>query len=195
MLKNKTVPNPVKRHTFSKPAKPLAPPTPRASTLGLDRLALEKRAAASQEEEIKKRRRVDSQEPHFKGLYALPSHNIGLLTSAKFLPSPRLAQVMHASVLKKHPLILVASLQRVARYSRPIGDGVTITEVSLRPSLLHFSLIFRRGHLSASRKGRTTPAWPRRLSTSFQPRPWPLWEAARSSKLGADPPLGERPFS
>jgi hypothetical protein len=76
---------------------------------------------------------------------------------------------MHASVLKKHPLILVASLQRVVRYSKPIDDGVTITEVSLRPSLSHFSLIFRRGHLGASRKGRKPPAWPRRLSTSFQP--------------------------
>jgi hypothetical protein len=40
---------------------------------------------------------------------------------------------MPASVQKKHPLILVASLQKVVRYSKLIDDGVTITEVSLRP--------------------------------------------------------------
>ncbi|KAF9456689.1 hypothetical protein BDZ94DRAFT_1241351 [Collybia nuda] len=35
------------RHTFRQPAKPIEPPTPRASLLGLDRLAQEKRAAAA----------------------------------------------------------------------------------------------------------------------------------------------------
>lgn len=34
-------------HTFRAPAKPLEPPTPRTSVLGLDRLAHEKRAAAA----------------------------------------------------------------------------------------------------------------------------------------------------
>ena len=75
MSSNGAVPNAAKHHTFTKPAKPPAPPTPRASTLGLDRLALEKRASAAQEEENRKRRRVDGQEPHFKGMYALPSYN------------------------------------------------------------------------------------------------------------------------
>ena len=55
------------QHTFRKPATPLEPPTPRVSTLGLDRLAMEKRAAAPQEDDNKKRRRLDSREPHFKG--------------------------------------------------------------------------------------------------------------------------------
>ena len=82
MLSNETVLNLVKRHTFAKPA---APPTPRASTLGLDRLALEKRALSSQEEE-RKRRRVDNQEPHFKGMHVLPSYNINL-SNQRTVPS------------------------------------------------------------------------------------------------------------
>ena len=55
------------QHTFRQPAKPLEPPTPRASNLGLDRLAIEKRAAALQEDGNKKRQRVDNGEPYFKG--------------------------------------------------------------------------------------------------------------------------------
>ncbi|KAH9964577.1 P-loop containing nucleoside triphosphate hydrolase protein [Russula dissimulans] len=50
------------RHTFRKPE----PPTPRVSTLGLDRLAMEKRAAALEEHGNKKRPRLDSRETHFK---------------------------------------------------------------------------------------------------------------------------------
>ncbi|KAJ2923805.1 hypothetical protein H1R20_g13289, partial [Candolleomyces eurysporus] len=61
-----------KRHTFRQPAKPLEPPTPRTSVLGLDRLAMEKRAAAALEnnrvgDESRKRPRLDAgDEPHFK---------------------------------------------------------------------------------------------------------------------------------
>ncbi|TFK18800.1 pre-mRNA splicing factor [Coprinopsis marcescibilis] len=60
-----------KRHTFKQPAK-LEPPTPRASVLGLDRLASEKRAAqaldrAGGSNESRKRPRLDDgDEPHFK---------------------------------------------------------------------------------------------------------------------------------
>ncbi|KAL1940616.1 hypothetical protein VTO73DRAFT_8051 [Trametes versicolor] len=57
-------------HTFRRPNKPLAPPTPRASVLGLDRLAQEKRAAAAAAngEGSRKKARLDDDgdEPHFK---------------------------------------------------------------------------------------------------------------------------------
>ncbi|KAJ7630356.1 pre-mRNA splicing factor [Roridomyces roridus] len=54
------------RHTFRQPARPLEPPTPRASVLGLDRLAKEKRAAAAAEGSRKKPRLDDDSEPFFK---------------------------------------------------------------------------------------------------------------------------------
>ncbi|KAH8980006.1 putative PRP16-RNA-dependent ATPase [Lactarius akahatsu] len=54
------------QHTFRQPAKPLDPPTPRASTLGLDRLASEKRAAAAQNGGDAKRLRFDKGEAQFK---------------------------------------------------------------------------------------------------------------------------------
>ncbi|KAF8350297.1 P-loop containing nucleoside triphosphate hydrolase protein [Amanita rubescens] len=60
------------QHTFRQPARPLAPPTPRASLLGLDRLAQEKRAAAAEDgnrgqDGSRKRPRLDEgKEPLFK---------------------------------------------------------------------------------------------------------------------------------
>ncbi|KAM5542240.1 hypothetical protein V8D89_004113 [Ganoderma adspersum] len=57
------------KHTFRQPAKPLAPPTPRSSVLGLDRLAQEKRAAKEANGEgSRKRARLDGNEdePVFK---------------------------------------------------------------------------------------------------------------------------------
>ncbi|OBZ79971.1 Pre-mRNA-splicing factor ATP-dependent RNA helicase PRP16 [Grifola frondosa] len=57
------------RHTFRQPAKPLEPPTPRTSVLGLDRLAQEKRAAAAAtngEGSRKKPRLNGDSEPLFK---------------------------------------------------------------------------------------------------------------------------------
>ncbi|KAK7064818.1 Pre-mRNA-splicing factor ATP-dependent RNA helicase PRP16 [Favolaschia claudopus] len=57
------------RHTFKQPAKPLEPPTPRTSLLGLDRLAQEKRAAAANgnDQGSRKRPRLDNgSEPVFK---------------------------------------------------------------------------------------------------------------------------------
>ncbi|KAI0327247.1 P-loop containing nucleoside triphosphate hydrolase protein [Cubamyces sp. BRFM 1775] len=58
------------KHTFRQPNKPLAPPTPRASVLGLDRLAQEKRAAAASAngEGSRKKARLDEDgdEPLFK---------------------------------------------------------------------------------------------------------------------------------
>ncbi|CCL99949.1 uncharacterized protein FIBRA_01974 [Fibroporia radiculosa] len=55
-------------HTFRQPAKPIPPPTPRASVLGLDRLAQEKRAAAvvNGEGSRKKPRLDDGTNPVFK---------------------------------------------------------------------------------------------------------------------------------
>ncbi|KIL71099.1 hypothetical protein M378DRAFT_6935 [Amanita muscaria Koide BX008] len=60
------------QHTFRQPAKPLPPPTPRASLLGLDRLAQEKRAAQFEkngndnEGSRKKPKYDEGQEPRFK---------------------------------------------------------------------------------------------------------------------------------
>ncbi|PVF97099.1 putative PRP16-RNA-dependent ATPase [Serendipita vermifera] len=51
------------QHTFKAPAKPIQPPTPRQSLLGLDKLAQEKRSAAQaalQDESSRKRSRTDS---------------------------------------------------------------------------------------------------------------------------------------
>jgi len=56
----------LQRHTFKRPAKPLEPPTPRTSILGLDRLAMEKRASAALERDSNKRPRLD-EGAHFKG--------------------------------------------------------------------------------------------------------------------------------
>jgi len=65
---NLMVHNVSQQHTFRKPATPLEPPTPQVSVLGLDRLAIEKRAASSQGDGNGKRQRLDSREPHFKGM-------------------------------------------------------------------------------------------------------------------------------
>jgi pre-mRNA-splicing factor ATP-dependent RNA helicase DHX38/PRP16 len=65
---NLVVHNINQQHTFRKPAAPFEPPTPRVSALGLDRLAIEKRAASSQGDGNGKRQRLDSREPHFKGM-------------------------------------------------------------------------------------------------------------------------------
>lgn len=61
----------LQRHTFKAPAKPIEPPTPRGSLLGLDRLAKEKRDAAALEngDSSRKRPRLDDSEPRFKGMY------------------------------------------------------------------------------------------------------------------------------
>ncbi|TDL14984.1 hypothetical protein BD410DRAFT_856987 [Rickenella mellea] len=56
-------------HTFRKPAKPIEPPTPRSSLLGLEQLAKDKRAAAAAlaEGSSRKRPRVENgDEPAFK---------------------------------------------------------------------------------------------------------------------------------
>jgi hypothetical protein len=57
----------LKQHKFKQPAKPLEPPTPRTSVLGLDRLAKEKRTAAALNDGNRKKPRFDSGEPLFKG--------------------------------------------------------------------------------------------------------------------------------
>jgi pre-mRNA-splicing factor ATP-dependent RNA helicase DHX38/PRP16 len=55
------------RHAFKQPSKPLEPPTPRTSVLGLDRLAIEKRAAQNGGDGSRKKARLDDDEPMFKG--------------------------------------------------------------------------------------------------------------------------------
>lgn len=64
---------------FRTPAKPLEPPTPRTSVLGLDRLAVEKRKAAAAELSRKKPRVGGNEEGEsssglFKGTVLYPSH-------------------------------------------------------------------------------------------------------------------------
>ena len=60
------------QHTFRQPAKPLQPPTPRTSVLGLDRLAAEKRAReAANGDNSRKRPRLDYEDGQFKGLPVL----------------------------------------------------------------------------------------------------------------------------
>ncbi|KAG5730297.1 Pre-mRNA-splicing factor ATP-dependent RNA helicase PRP16 [Termitomyces sp. T112] len=55
------------RHVFRQPAKPIEPPTPRSSLLGLDRLAQEKRAANHVNDSSRKKPRLDDgSEPIFK---------------------------------------------------------------------------------------------------------------------------------
>lgn len=56
----------LKQHKFKPPARPLEPPTPRTSVLGLDRLAKEKRAASNLEDGDMKRQKLDS-DRLFKG--------------------------------------------------------------------------------------------------------------------------------
>ncbi|KAF9646831.1 hypothetical protein BDM02DRAFT_3099226 [Thelephora ganbajun] len=48
------------QHKFKQPAKPLEPPTPRTSVLGLDRLAKEKRAASTSQDGDRKRLKLNS---------------------------------------------------------------------------------------------------------------------------------------
>ena len=58
------------RHAFRQPVRPIEPPTPRASVLGLDRLAQEKREAASGM--ARKKPRLDNDdEPIFKGFISI----------------------------------------------------------------------------------------------------------------------------
>ncbi|KAF7796079.1 hypothetical protein EIP86_007250 [Pleurotus ostreatoroseus] len=71
------------RHTFRQPARPIAPPTPRASVLGLDRLAQEKRAAAAANgssngngEGSRKKPRLDDEGPQFK-VPSIPASRMG----------------------------------------------------------------------------------------------------------------------
>lgn len=67
-LKRTLTPRRHQRHTFRQPARPIQPPTPRTSVLGLDRLAQEKRAAAAANGEgSRKKPRLDDGEPMFKG--------------------------------------------------------------------------------------------------------------------------------
>lgn len=61
--------NYLQQHIFKKPARPLEPPTPRTSILGLDRLAKEKRTAIEEEGSRKRAKYADDgNEPVFKGM-------------------------------------------------------------------------------------------------------------------------------
>lgn len=91
---NRIVHNVNQQHTFRKPATPLEPPTPRVSALGLDRLAIEKRAAAAQGDDNRKRQRLDNREPHFKGTKDFPSLNV--VFRPHTVPSLPASRTIHA---------------------------------------------------------------------------------------------------
>ncbi|KAH7926220.1 P-loop containing nucleoside triphosphate hydrolase protein [Leucogyrophana mollusca] len=76
------------RHTFRQPAKPIEPPTPRGSLLGLDRLAKEKRDAASFENgpSRKKPRLEDGNDAMFK-VPSLPARGNNLRQRGEETPS------------------------------------------------------------------------------------------------------------
>lgn len=60
----------LQQHTFKRPARPIEPPTPRTSILGLDKLALEKRTQAQENGNGngRKRFRIErDDDPVFKG--------------------------------------------------------------------------------------------------------------------------------
>ncbi|KAI0344289.1 P-loop containing nucleoside triphosphate hydrolase protein [Trametopsis cervina] len=78
-------------HTFRQPARPLEPPTPRTSVLGLDRLAQEKRAAnaAALSEGSRKKPRLDNGS---NTVFKVPA-----------LPAPRAHQRHHGEETPSHP--------------------------------------------------------------------------------------------
>lgn len=99
------------RHTFRQPAKPMEPPTPRGSLLGLDRLALEKRTAAANGngEGSRKRPRIhDGPEPFFKGGVLYLFNRLLLNISSQFLVFQLPARVALVNELKRHLVILEA---------------------------------------------------------------------------------------
>ncbi|KAF9513871.1 hypothetical protein BS47DRAFT_1295708 [Hydnum rufescens UP504] len=106
---------PESRHTFRTPAKPLEPPTPRTSVLGLDRLALEKRKTTAVESSRKKPR-VEDGEPT-SGLFKVPS-----------LPASKLHTRERVEDTPSHPGGLSESARKVLeerRRARQQAPGVT----------------------------------------------------------------------
>ena len=78
----------LQRHTFRKP---LEPPTPRRSVLGLDRLAKEKRAEREEEESLQRKRPRLGDDPVFKGVSpgSLATSHFDYIISSKFTLAPR----------------------------------------------------------------------------------------------------------
>ncbi|SJL05479.1 related to PRP16-RNA-dependent ATPase [Armillaria ostoyae] len=74
------------RHTFRQPAKPLEPPTPRTSILGLDRLAKEKRAANMGHDEGNRKKARYDDEAVFK-VPSLPARNSNIRQRGEETPS------------------------------------------------------------------------------------------------------------
>lgn len=72
----------MQRHAFKAPARPLEPPTPRTSVLGLDKLAREKREAQADQDGSRKRPRTDD---GFKGARSAVCNDFNILnyTSAR----------------------------------------------------------------------------------------------------------------
>lgn len=106
LFSNLVVHNISQQHTFRKPAAPLEPPTPRVSALGLDRLAIEKRAASSQGDGNGKRQRFDSREPHFKGMQSFPFRQMCLFRPqiVPSLPASRMGHTrQRAEETPSHP--------------------------------------------------------------------------------------------
>ena len=80
---------------FRTPAKPIEPPTPRTSVLGLDRLAREKRAAAASLEHDTKKKSRNDDEPVFKGA---PEGQYGSIALLNHVSSPFVACVSNTEL-------------------------------------------------------------------------------------------------
>lgn len=116
----------LKQHKFKQPAKPLEPPTPRTSVLGLDRLAREKRAALTPEDGDRKRQKLES-DKLFKGVEPRNTSLICLLayTQVKFLPFLDPALDTHDNGETKPLHTLAVCLRQGGRNSRStVGIGI-----------------------------------------------------------------------
>jgi len=121
----------LKQHKFKQPAKPLEPPTPRTSVLGLDRLAREKRAALTPEDGDRKRQKLES-DKLFKGVEQRDTSLIFPLayTQLKFLPYLDPAPDIHGNGETKPLHILEVCPRLGGRNSRStvgIGTGREVT--------------------------------------------------------------------
>jgi len=123
-------------HTFRKPARPLEPPTPRSSILGLDRLAKEKRAAAeadkSNADSSRKRIKLDgTEDPVFKGLYLINDElSFQLIHNQKFQTSPPQSRRICDKEARKLPRTQVDYLMSVVKGWKNTAKIVTDNAVS-----------------------------------------------------------------
>ncbi|KAH9917373.1 P-loop containing nucleoside triphosphate hydrolase protein [Epithele typhae] len=122
------------KHTFRQPVKPLAPPTPRSSVLGLDRLAQEKRAAAAaaaagNEEGSRKRARLDGMSRSLKvrSAQVISRHfPIRAPSTVPSLPASRSAQLrQRGDETPSHPGGLSDIARQRLEERRRTREGIT----------------------------------------------------------------------